>query len=203
MPWEGLSEPDRDVDRRIGLRCHAIGHAAGALSREGEIAALVGSINAAHSDIAEKEATIARLTALLNAARDCGQADVCATPPGCQRHWEERNRELAAQLAEEQDAQRGAWAALCDRTAELVEARATLRDVNPQIQSVIDDRDEEIARLEKERDAARADGARNEREAIRAEALSRAAQICPDECAHDALVQLACYCDARTPGGDR
>jgi hypothetical protein len=25
---------------------------------------------------------------------DCGQAGVCATPPGCQRHWAERNAEL-------------------------------------------------------------------------------------------------------------
>jgi len=31
-------------------------------------------------------------------ARDCGQDTVCKVPPGCQRHWEERNRELAAQL---------------------------------------------------------------------------------------------------------
>ena len=31
-------------------------------------------------------------------ARDCGQDDVCKAPPGCQRHWEERNRELVAQL---------------------------------------------------------------------------------------------------------
>lgn len=27
--------------------------------------------------------------------RDCGQRGVCRTPPGCARHWEERNRELA------------------------------------------------------------------------------------------------------------
>jgi hypothetical protein len=27
-------------------------------------------------------------------ARDCQQDDVCAVPPGCQRHWEERCREL-------------------------------------------------------------------------------------------------------------
>ena len=26
--------------------------------------------------------------------RDCGQRRVCRTPPGCARHWEERNREL-------------------------------------------------------------------------------------------------------------
>ena len=26
--------------------------------------------------------------------RDCGQHVVCRTPPGCMRHWEERNREL-------------------------------------------------------------------------------------------------------------
>lgn len=27
--------------------------------------------------------------------RDCGQRGVCRTPPGCARHWDERNRELA------------------------------------------------------------------------------------------------------------
>jgi predicted metal-dependent hydrolase len=27
---------------------------------------------------------------------DCGQDVVCATPPGCMRHWGERNRELLA-----------------------------------------------------------------------------------------------------------
>ena len=26
--------------------------------------------------------------------RDCGQSTTCRTPPGCARHWEERNREL-------------------------------------------------------------------------------------------------------------
>jgi len=26
--------------------------------------------------------------------RDCGHRGVCRTPPGCARHWEERNREL-------------------------------------------------------------------------------------------------------------
>lgn len=26
--------------------------------------------------------------------RDCGQRGVCRTPPGCMRHWEERNCEL-------------------------------------------------------------------------------------------------------------
>ena len=31
--------------------------------------------------------------------RDCGQRGVCRTPPGCARHWEERNRELARENA--------------------------------------------------------------------------------------------------------
>lgn len=30
-------------------------------------------------------------------ARDCGQDGVCKVPPGCQRHWAERNRELLAE----------------------------------------------------------------------------------------------------------
>lgn len=32
--------------------------------------------------------------------RDCGQRGVCRTPPGCARHWEERNRELVRELEE-------------------------------------------------------------------------------------------------------
>jgi hypothetical protein len=42
-----------------------------------------------------------------NEDRDCGQEGVCANPPGCQRHWLERNRELiqerdeARELAEQ------------------------------------------------------------------------------------------------------
>lgn len=37
--------------------------------------------------------------------RDCGQRGVCRTPPGCARHWEERNRELVRERDE-------AWAFL-------------------------------------------------------------------------------------------
>jgi len=42
----------------------------------------------------EAEAEVARLRTSLAAAQDCGQDAVCAVPPGCQRHWEERAREL-------------------------------------------------------------------------------------------------------------
>lgn len=31
--------------------------------------------------------------------RDCGQGGVCAISPGCLRHWEERSRELVAEVA--------------------------------------------------------------------------------------------------------
>lgn len=31
---------------------------------------------------------------------DCGQGVVCSKPPGCQRHWSERNRELVAERDE-------------------------------------------------------------------------------------------------------
>ena len=33
-------------------------------------------------------------------ARDCGQEGVCANPPGCHRHWLERNRELVRERDE-------------------------------------------------------------------------------------------------------
>ncbi len=35
--------------------------------------------------------------------RDCGQDKVCEFSPGCNRHWEERNRELARELEREKD----------------------------------------------------------------------------------------------------
>lgn len=34
----------------------------------------------------------------LAAEVDCGQQGPCAVAPGCNRHWEERNRELAAEV---------------------------------------------------------------------------------------------------------
>jgi hypothetical protein len=51
----------------------------------------------------ECKAARARATMLagkLDAERDCGQGVVCATPPGCQRHWAERARELVDRVAE-------------------------------------------------------------------------------------------------------
>lgn len=48
-------------------------------------------------------------------ARDCGQDGVCAITPGCQRHWEERNRELVRERDEaraERDAAIGQLARL-------------------------------------------------------------------------------------------
>jgi hypothetical protein len=48
-------------------------------------------------DLNEKcKAETARAWIAEKRARDCGQDGPCATPPGCQRHWEERNRELLA-----------------------------------------------------------------------------------------------------------
>lgn len=44
------------------------------------------------------EARLASYAERVRMAEDCGQAVVCEKPPGCQRHWEERNRELVAQL---------------------------------------------------------------------------------------------------------
>lgn len=100
-------------------------HARGAASRQEEIDALrvqlldaIQDRDDAQQEAEEAEAEkremaghlmtaraeIARLTRELVAARDCGQSDVCATPPGCARHWEERNRELARALAEERAA---------------------------------------------------------------------------------------------------
>jgi hypothetical protein len=43
---------------------------------------------------------VAKLLAERDEARDCGQSVVCKIPPGCQRHWEERNRELVSERDE-------------------------------------------------------------------------------------------------------
>ena len=54
------------------------------------------------AEVEKRDAEIARLTAELAAARaevDCGQDGPCAKAPGCARHWQERNRELVAELA--------------------------------------------------------------------------------------------------------
>lgn len=61
----------------------------------------------------------------LDEARDCGQAGVCAIAPGCQRHWEERNRELVGKL----ERVRGvAWYWTGDAEDALAEIRAILDD---------------------------------------------------------------------------
>jgi hypothetical protein len=36
--------------------------------------------------------------------RDCGQDGVCGFSPGCNRHWEERNRELGKSLLAQNEA---------------------------------------------------------------------------------------------------
>lgn len=62
---------------------------------------LAAAVDAANGTC-DARAEIARLTAELAAARaevDCGQDGPCAKAPGCARHWQERNRELVAELA--------------------------------------------------------------------------------------------------------
>jgi hypothetical protein len=69
---------------------------------------------------------IAELCGQVNSLRDCGQDRVCATPPGCCRHWEERNRELVGQLENALDASNeGAWMARAlDAERELAAGRS-------------------------------------------------------------------------------
>jgi len=139
-PWASLPETLRAMHSRAALRLHAIGHAAGVLSRATVEAGATEEIARLEETAEDLRAEIARLTAELeetqrrlatternfralcddrdtwrtlaetrgahlSAERDCGQADVCATPPGCHRHWEERNRELAAKIVAQHDAQ--------------------------------------------------------------------------------------------------
>lgn len=79
-----MSEPMTDADviawaRRYALACSRTGNPVSA-ERYRRLA-----------DLAEKGATLL----------DCGQDGVCATAPGCVRHWAERNRELVAERAAE------------------------------------------------------------------------------------------------------
>lgn len=76
-------------------------------------------------------ATIASLRAQLAAAedraqlsRDCCQVDVCAVPPGCQRHWQERNQELVERNRELVTERDDVEAALAVRGAELTHSVA-------------------------------------------------------------------------------
>ena len=48
------------------------------------------------ADLSACAAECNRLSHRLQSERNCGQDDVCATAPGCARHWQERSRELAA-----------------------------------------------------------------------------------------------------------
>ena len=120
--------------RRIGLRCHARGYAAGIAKGEEErarhheatratIANLIEAKNLAQRTAEDAHREIARLTAERDAARDCGQADVCATPPGCARHWEERNRELAKELTEATTRREEAESLVAGMSAAVVEAK--------------------------------------------------------------------------------
>jgi len=64
--------------------------------------------------------------------RDCGQSVVCRTPPGCARHWEERNREL---LRERDDARRVARSVARDWMTYLL--NGTLRDPAPDVDTAL------------------------------------------------------------------
>lgn len=107
---------------------------------------------------------------------DCGQdGPVCATPPGCSRHWEDRCRELVAERDEAraeianlrgeviaaQAEEKAAVEAADKLTRERDEARAEcerLRSVKPVGTYSLDlQHEEERRRLTMERDAARAE----------------------------------------------
>ncbi len=55
---------------------------------------------------------------------DCGQSDLCAKPPGCQRHWAERASELAKERDEaraklrEMEGERNAWFSVYEEAAD-------------------------------------------------------------------------------------
>jgi uncharacterized coiled-coil protein SlyX len=71
----------------------------------GRIGEVIADIDGLKDKAAKAEISAAKAWASLREVKhgsgmplDCGQDGVCATPPGCMRHWEERNRELASKL---------------------------------------------------------------------------------------------------------
>jgi len=106
----------------------------------------------------------------LRSKMDCCQDLVCATPPGCARHWEERNRELVAELGELRAklAEQEEWyqKAVCEREnrtaiaeAKLAEAEATQARTHACNEALLDqtmDQRERIDELLKSVEAAEA-----------------------------------------------
>jgi len=107
--------------------------------------------------------------------RDCGQRGACRTPPGCARHWEERNRELVrenevlrsnsdhlssenASLARQVESMAMRIESLAEELAkpedvrlrevlDALDGRAVIFDsLASRVGAVLDDRDEHIAR---------------------------------------------------------
>lgn len=89
--------------------------------------------NSDREQLRQAREQVAQLRADLATVKDCGQEVVCAITPGCLRHWELRNRELVAELAELQEdrdtidnARVAAWTAHAAVSAELADTRKAL-----------------------------------------------------------------------------
>jgi len=97
---KALDEREADMHMRIRAgydKTVADAWRAEVAKRDAEIADLRALVESQRRDYLD-----VRLTAELAAARaevDCGQDGPCAKAPGCARHWQERNRELVAELA--------------------------------------------------------------------------------------------------------
>ena len=100
-----VEKRDAEIARLTAERDQAVAHRA---ATNEEIKRLHAVIKAKGFSVEESIALhetrseVARLAAELAAARaevDCGQDGPCAKAPGCARHWQERNRELVAELA--------------------------------------------------------------------------------------------------------
>jgi hypothetical protein len=100
---------------------------------------------------------------------DCGQDVVCARPPGCRRHWEERNRELVAQLENALDASKeGSWMARAlDAQRELERAQRETRmarSSTDRMHDLLYEAEERCSKARGERDELKARLADRERE---------------------------------------
>jgi hypothetical protein len=108
--------------------------------------------------LASRRRILATTRALETALReiDCGQDTVCATPPGCVRHWEERNRELVRERDTarfDRDAARALAADLAKALEGMIEPA---EDVGSELRAISAGCGEYLSRLDAAIDAARA-----------------------------------------------
>jgi len=85
----------------------------------GSVAEVTSAAEWYQRDVAWLLSLVDALKREADVAHDCGQSGVCALPPGCARHWEERNRELVRKLDAWRTSVESAFGAESDLAREL------------------------------------------------------------------------------------